>query len=145
MSGFEVVHTVTDYYDGPRCGIADFDGKPHVYESMWDDGSDNYSDVFRLSPVSDSLFSLALEKWTIWRRWETAFHCGEAPQDTHPALPADRTRHDELQQLLEGQLTIDDDNFVCATGEFRPRIDDSWSGYGMRPLEVEWSRTRPVA
>jgi hypothetical protein len=34
---FEKVYTMTDYYDGPRRGIADFDGRPHFYDSEWDD------------------------------------------------------------------------------------------------------------
>jgi hypothetical protein len=34
---FERVHTMTDYYDGPRGGIADFRGTPHLYESEWRD------------------------------------------------------------------------------------------------------------
>jgi hypothetical protein len=32
---FEKVYTVTDFYDGPRGGIANFRGHPHVYESLW--------------------------------------------------------------------------------------------------------------
>jgi hypothetical protein len=30
---------MTVYYDGPRKGIADVDGRPHFYESEWDDWS----------------------------------------------------------------------------------------------------------
>jgi len=28
------VHTVNDYYDGPRRGIADVDGVPYIYEHI---------------------------------------------------------------------------------------------------------------
>lgn len=31
--GYERFYTVLDYYDGPRKGIADFQGKPHLYET----------------------------------------------------------------------------------------------------------------
>jgi hypothetical protein len=144
MSGFEIVHTVTDYYDGPRGGIADFRGEPHIYESTFEDAT-GYTNIYRLSPVTDSVFQLALEDWAIWLRWEAAFHRGETTQDTHPALPADRERHEELQRLLHGELTIDDNNFVRATAEFRVRQDGSWSGYGMRPLEACWSPLPAVA
>jgi len=34
---YERVYTMTDYYDGPRKGIADFEGRPHLYEAEWDD------------------------------------------------------------------------------------------------------------
>lgn len=144
MSDFETVHTVFDYYDGPRSGITDFRGKPHVYESIFDDTLDDYSDTFRLSPISDAVLRLALEDWAIWLRWETAFHRGETPRETHPALSSDRARHDELRQLLHGQLAIDPSNCFCATAEFRVRHDETWSGYGMRPLEAHWSPTRSV-
>lgn len=139
MSDYERVHTMTDYYDGPRGGIADYDGIPHIYESMWGDTADNYADVFRLSPVAPDVFALALEDWQIWSRWETAFHQGNTTHKTHPALPNDRPRHKELERLLKDKLAIDDNNTVLANADFRPRTDSDWSGYGFRPLEVKWS------
>jgi hypothetical protein len=30
---YETVHTMEDYYDGPREGFADVEGKPHFYVS----------------------------------------------------------------------------------------------------------------
>lgn len=101
---FEIVHTVTDWYDGPRRGISDFHGKPHLFESEWQDGKDMNSDTFVLSEIDPDIFSLALEDWAIWRRWETAFYQRPATAVTHPALPEDRQRHDELKQLLEERL-----------------------------------------
>ena len=35
--GFEEVFTVTEYYDGPRQGIANFTGKPHFYDCIFDE------------------------------------------------------------------------------------------------------------
>jgi hypothetical protein len=34
--GYECVFTVTDYYDGPRKGIANYNGRPHFYECVFD-------------------------------------------------------------------------------------------------------------
>lgn len=55
---FEPVHEVTDYYQGPRTGIADFRGVPHNFCSLnWSlaDGADARwdweDDRFTLSPV----------------------------------------------------------------------------------------------
>ena len=90
--GFNVVHTMTDYYDGPRRGVADFDGVPRLYECEWDNALDDFEPTFRLSPVPEDVFALALESWAIWRRWETAFHEGRATQASHPALPEDAAR-----------------------------------------------------
>lgn len=129
MIRFETVHTMTDFYDGPRGGVADFCGLPHVYESVFADDA-GYSDKFLLSPISDDLLQLALEEWAIWLRWEAAFHRGETSHETHPALPGDRYRYEDLRKLLGKQLTIDADNFVVATAEFRGRAE---------ALEVCWS------
>lgn len=103
-SSFERVYTMTDYYDGPRGGIASFRGRPHVYESMFADARDAYSDVFELRPVDDETFRLALEDWEMWLRWEDAFARGATSIETHPALPVDRARHDELAPLLASRL-----------------------------------------
>lgn len=131
---------MTDYYDGPRKGIADLDGRPHLYESEWDDIGDDYAFTFRLSPVTPDVFALAMESWGIWLRWETAFHRGHTTQDTHPALPDDRARFLELEPLLEAELKIDDANHVRAQGDFKPFPSPEWSGVGFVPLQVKWTR-----
>ena len=136
MSDFETVHTMTDYYDGPRGGVANFRGVPHVYESQFSDSLGNYTDSFHLSPICREVFQLALEDWAIWLRWGGAFKCGDTTHDTHPVLPADRARHDDLDRFLNGKLTIDPNNFVVATAEFRNTNSI---------LEVRWSVVLPVA
>jgi hypothetical protein len=134
---FEIVHATHHWYDGPRQGIADFHGTPHVFESEWQDSEDS-TDSFLLTPIDRETFLLALEDWAIWRRWETALHQGKATVDTHPALPEDRSRHEELQRLLEGRLVVDPARAVRAKAEFRGRNDPEWSGYGWCPLEARW-------
>ena len=42
---FERVFTMTDFYDGPRCGIANFDGRPHVYDALFNDREESYADL----------------------------------------------------------------------------------------------------
>jgi hypothetical protein len=147
--GWDKVYTVPDWYDGPRRGIANFEGEPHLFESEFADIEDA-DDVFVLSPVSDETFRLALEKWQIWRRWERAFHAGETPMDTHPALPEDRKRWEELQRLLidagvvyperhgDGppQPTTDLGKAVRATAAFRSSGTDN----GHASLLVKWKR-----
>lgn len=135
---FEVVYTLPDWYDGPRRGIADCNGIPHSFESEWHDLQDTEPDTFLLVPVQPDVFQLALEDWAIWRRWETAFHNRLTTNETHPALPEDRIRHEELRQLLEGRLIVDPSKALRKKAEFRYRNDTSWSGFGWRPLEVKW-------
>jgi hypothetical protein len=135
---FEVVYTMPDWYDGPRRGIANFRGHPQLFESEWRDGEDMNADTFLLMPIDAEALALALEAWSIWRRWETAFYQGRATQETHPALPEDRGRHRELERLLEGRLVVDPVRAVRQRAEFRVRHDPEWSGDGFRPLEVRW-------
>ena len=145
---FEPVHTVTDYYDGPRGGVADFLGVPHVYRSLWLDvsGLDSDEDRFELSPISRDALALVREDWAIWQRFEHAYHAGAItvaePIDeaTWGALPEELARYRELRAILNGVLAIDPTLRLIARAEFRVRepVPDLPRGV-MRPLEVRWS------
>lgn len=54
---YERVYRITAYYDGPREGIADFEGKPHLFRSERDYGANVF---FYLTPLSEELFQLAM-------------------------------------------------------------------------------------
>ena len=114
----EHVYTMTDYYDGPRGGVAGYCGRPHVYRSLWADHGQELPDVFELMPIDDETLELALEDWQIWQRWRAAFDRGVVSLDTHPALPEDRQRHDEISELLTPLLSINSPTQITATAEF---------------------------
>jgi hypothetical protein len=126
---YEIVHTMTDWYDGARAGIANLNGVPHYYECRWDDTKSRWSEVYLLNKIDDETFQLAIEDWQIWLRWEKAFHEGRTTQETHPALPEDRERHKELEEILARRLVIYEKGIVKAKGEFE---------YGQQTL-VKWS------
>lgn len=150
--GFEKVYTVPDWYDGPRRGVADYLGAPHLFESTFNDIDDEHGDEFLLWPLSPESVAIALEDWEIWRRWERAFQSGKADRDSHPALPEDRERHDELQTLLvqhrlqpesadarPGSLhSRDPATGIRATADFVPSGENN----GHASLLVRWT---PVA
>ena len=138
MTEFERVYTMTDYYDGPRGGIASVNGRPHVYTSIFDSSEDEYSDVFELRLVDDTTLQLALEDWEIWLRWEDAHRAGVASLETHPALPADRLRHDEIAPILAARLAALTSPAVRARAEFRPTPAHENAGRG-RWLEARWT------
>jgi len=98
------------------------------------------ADTFLLMPIDPEVFSLALEDWAIWRRWESAFYQGNANRETHPALPEDRQRHEELKRLLEVRLVLDPTRAIRAKAEFQVRHDSEWNGHGSNPLEVRWEQ-----
>src|SRR6186713_1004995 len=55
LMAWDRVHTVTDYYDEPRRGIADVDGVPHIYEAEFDHSTAEYGDTYYVSPVDEDL------------------------------------------------------------------------------------------
>jgi hypothetical protein len=129
---------MTDYYDGPRRGIADYCGNPHLYESLWSDIDSDQEDTFLLMPITAETFELAHEAWEIWRRWEIAFHEGRTSADTHPALPDERTRSDEIKQELNKRLVMDESQAFCAKATFQAREQEK-SEPGWKPPLVEWT------
>jgi len=139
---YDIVHTVTDYYDGPKRGIADFKGVPHFYESRWDEQDDG-TGTFMLQPIDDETFKLAMEDWDIWKRWRGAFDRHEATIETHPALPLDRARHDEIAAIVAPKLRVLPDIAFQVRGRFTTKphgTKHSQSGW-----IVYWSARENVA
>lgn len=142
-SEHQAVFTVTEYYDGPVKGIANFNGKPHFYECIYDPAKSEYSELFRLTPLDDRVLRLAMEDWEIWRRWEHAFHTGKTSMQTHPALPQDKSRHQELEALL-GTALRTGANAITRIGKFVAPSEAEYPRGVIRPLKVRWlDPTRP--
>jgi hypothetical protein len=135
--GNEIVFTVNDYYDGPLKGIANFQDKPHFYERIFDSATDDYLDLYRLTPVDERTFRMALEDWEIWCRWEVAFHASKAKIESHPALPEDTSRHEELKQILDKALQSST-NAIVRTGAFSAGGNSDVAGI-RRPQQVKWT------
>jgi len=121
---FERVHTVTDYWDGPREGVADFRGAPHVYRSVWRHEADDWDDDrYFLSPIASEEAALAFEDWAIWRRFAEHYRGRVAPAAESlgdwGALPEDLSRHRELRHLLTPILSLNRSRCIVARAEFR--------------------------
>ncbi|HQU94325.1 MAG TPA: hypothetical protein PLK77_18655 [Pyrinomonadaceae bacterium] len=129
MSSPELVHTITDWYDGAREGVADFRGAPHYFLNEWDEDKGFWTETYFLAPLDDETFNLSLENWEIWLRWDRAFKRGQTTQETHPALPEDRRRHEELEAILKERLVVDTNAGLRATAKFE---------YG-EPTRVVWT------
>lgn len=144
---FERVYTVTDYYDGPRGGVADFMGEPHRYRSVYLDSAtwDPDEDRFELQPISRETLDLALEDWAIWRRWEDAFHAKQTDERTHPALSEDRARHEVIEAALARAFSENAAGRFVVRGEFRvaDRPPDTPKGV-LSMMEVRWSEVPPA-
>jgi hypothetical protein len=126
---WESVFTVSDFFDGPRRGVANFGGKPHAYQSEFSDTNDEYSDRFLLMEIDPELFRLVMEDWAIWQRWLAAYRRGTASTDSHPALPEDRMRHHQIEQLIGSRLHVEPTNCFVKRAKFR-QAAEVW--------EVQW-------
>jgi hypothetical protein len=112
------VYTINEYYDGPVLGVADYRGKPHIYQKQFNREVDEYADRFLLSPIDPELFLWVLEDWEIWLRWDAAYRQGKVDIKTHPALPEERQRHAELSQLIGDRLKPDIQHSSCKWARF---------------------------
>jgi len=128
----EKVYTVEDYYDGPRGGIANFNGKPHIYECLFDYLEDEYSNGFKLMEISEETLQIALNSWDLWIKWDSKQNKTKEEMDSHPVLPEDRNLFNQLSTELEIRLKIDDSKAIIADGTFES-IEKGWNGY-----VVEW-------
>jgi hypothetical protein len=136
---FERVHTVWEYFDGPRTGLADYCGRPHYFVCNFDSGADGYSDSFTLAHVDDETFALALKEWAIWREWETAFHAGTATQDSHPGFKGNNPTYDAYKAELKKRLANTSRLPSPLRAIFRAISGNETMPQGMmRPLEVSW-------
>jgi hypothetical protein len=124
MNSRDRVLTVHDYYDGPRLGVTELNGVPHIYEAEFDYGADEYAATYFLSPIAEELLALVLEDWQIWLRWEKENKAGRAAPETHPALPSDRAKHEQLLALIGDRLKTDPQS------RKRYKATFSWSGPG---------------
>ena len=115
---FERVHTIWDYYDGPREGLADFLGQPHYYKNTWDEAADDWSPSYELVPIDEETLQLAMEQWAIWLAWNEQFHAGQVPVESHPGNGGKIARYDELEVILEARIPTPGPDVVTAEGKF---------------------------
>lgn len=126
--------TVNDYYDGPRLGIAEVHGVAHIYQAEFDHSTEAYGDTYFVSPIDPALLALVLEDWEIWLRWEAAHQRGDVTLESHPALPAERARHEALTSAIGNRLKSDPQNYSYFKAKFSyAKPEAMWQG-----TYVEW-------
>ena len=142
MSSFEPVLMVWDYYDGPRDGVAEYNGQPYYYKCIWDERADNHSNEFELCPIGSSFLKSATAHWEIFRAWELKFRTGQAPKSTHPDYRGNNLQYDRLDDELKAsikKLTKLPGSFT-ATFRALPNQDDLPKNV-MRNLEANWIKS----
>ncbi|HEY2534816.1 MAG TPA: hypothetical protein VGJ20_44080 [Xanthobacteraceae bacterium] len=131
---WEPVFTISNQFDIPRQGVANFLGKPCAFQSKFCDAKDDYTDRFLLMEIAPDLFRLVLENHKIFLRWRDAYRRGIVSLDSHLALTDDRTRHIEIKQLIGHRLHIEPAKSVIRSARFRRVADGGevqWYDVGM--------------
>jgi hypothetical protein len=137
---YEKVHTIRDYHDGVRSGMADLNGAPHYFLCLLDDVADEYSDDYRLYPVSPQFMAKALRHWAIFRAWEANFHRGLVSVESHPGHGGLDAEYDDLARWLDGQIRSLEPIANTRRGTFRAVAGQLGLPAGvLRDLEVSWS------
>lgn len=130
----QTVYAVYDYFDGPRVGIADFETTPHVFRSEWNAQLDDRDESYMLKPLAEDEFVAVMAEWAIWVRWLEAYRTGTVTRDTHPALPEDKLRHEEIAPAVEAAMTVDPESAIRARAVFEGRVPPDGE------LRVRWTR-----
>lgn len=127
---WEPVFTVNEYFDSPRRGFANYQGRPHAYLCEW---AEDWGLVYFLSPITDEQLGFAKEHQDIWRRWASAHRAQSlTPEDNHPALARDLPRHEELEPLVNEALAVNKSLALRAIPEFRGTLEP------IHDFEVRW-------
>lgn len=136
----ERVLAVWDFHDGPRTGIAEYQGRAHYFSCLWDEALDDYSPAFHLWPITQATLVAALEQWAIWCTWEDNYQTGQTEANTHPGTGGIDTRYDQLQQLLDAAVAALPERAIEVTPAFiRHAPDVSRPAGVMRGYSVQWA------
>lgn len=98
----EQVYVENEWYDGPRAGVADVNGRPHRFKSLFDETEDEYLGPFLVWPVDQKVVELEQEQWRIFAVWNALYEAGKATTDSHPGHGGKSARWDEIEVLLRG-------------------------------------------
>lgn len=138
--GYETVFTVSEYYDGPRGGLASFRGVPHIYECIFDEKNEIYSDSYFLVPVGPDILTAAMNNWQIFLKWRGAYDAGQTTLATHPALPEDKVRYEENRRALERAIASAKPWAIRVRGEFDVLGDPGLKRDVHTRWQVKWSQ-----
>jgi len=58
--------TISDWWDGPLTGLAFYDGIVCIYERVFSQTDDEYTDEYTLTPVSREEESAIMAEWQEW-------------------------------------------------------------------------------
>ena len=60
------VLTINDWWDGPRLGLATFNKEICIFECIFSETEDDYTDLYHLTPIEEKEANLILLDWNMW-------------------------------------------------------------------------------
>ena len=120
----EKVITINNWWDGPQNGLAYFNGIVCIYERIFDEAKDDWSDEYYLTPVSSDLQNEILNEWREW--------CEAVSSDKLDEYYAAHSDNRAIEKVLE---QTKDKRLYRKKGVFSGRYEA-----GFVPVEytVEW-------
>ena len=110
-SDWETIHTIRDWYDGPRSGAAEYLGATYWYRSVYLDTEEWDPDEgrFELTPLTSEACRWELERTSIFERWDAARRSGlvtwkDGDRNSFGAFPEEMPRYRELNKGLDAYL-----------------------------------------
>ncbi len=88
--------TIFDWWDGPLCGLASYKGSICIYERIFDEIRDEWSDEYYLTPIEEADVNTLLRDWNRWR--DTVQN--ERPLDSYYSLE-DKANYLRIIELSE--------------------------------------------
>ena len=132
---FEQVTQVWAYHDQPVSGVANYNGRPHKYERQFDDGLDDYTDMFRLTPLDQGLMDLIDQNWETWLKWRAAFDRGECELNSHPQFGQNTAEREASKVAIDERIEALAASSFLVAGLFR-YADPSGINQGS---QAEWA------
>lgn len=110
--GWDHVHHVSNYYDFPLEGLADFNHVAHVFffhDESYRPSSDPAEEselevVYALFQACPELMDALVEKQAIFERWHVAFSKDPAMMKDHPTWSDEKSRYDQLGAWIVPRL-----------------------------------------
>lgn len=58
--------TINDWFDGPKSGLAQYNGEVCIYQRIFDEAMDDWSNEYYLIPINKQEEALIMTEWEEW-------------------------------------------------------------------------------
>jgi hypothetical protein len=114
----EEVQTIYDYWDGPKQGIANYNGELHIYEAIFDEEKDDFSGIFWLMPTTLETLQLSLKHDELWQGWLAGEGKGKSPHEVVEGFYKIQ-EHVAVKELLKERMRVKSELAFKAKGSFQ--------------------------